>query len=69
MVKAYGEDGFVPTVEEVVDANGRRVYRTIDGRVSSDIVRDADGNLVRLADLADEEKSEALRLYEENGMR
>ena len=56
----YLEDGFVPTVTEVEEANRYREYKTLDPRPQTDLVRTKDGGLVRKARVLKEEQVQAL---------
>lgn len=62
----YGENGFVPTVENVSWEGDSLVMETIDGREETDLVGLPDEPLQRRGDLVTDEQQEQLALYERN---
>lgn len=65
MSRAYGEDGFIPTVCDHEWDGNTLILETTDNRQETDLALTDDG-IERVGDTKDEESQEKLALWERN---
>lgn len=62
----YGENGFIPTVEDHTISGDTIILETIDPRESTNLVSVSDEDLTRVGDNLTEEQKEIMAMHERN---